>query len=164
MPKYDPQVVLDTMLATCAALGTAVDAMGDLAEKMRSEAFEKEVAALKYQVRMLHAKVVPKKIMFQQIVRAVCETAGVTQQSVMRRDRTSGPATARKMIMYLAYQRGMSTPQIGKFLDRDHTTVLAGIADIKRRIARHAQDGNDKTVQLIAQQQVIPVDYGDVSD
>lgn len=163
MPKYDPAIVLDVMLKTCVALGASVDAMAELADKMRSEAFEKQVAALRTEVRSLHAKVVPKKIMFQDIVRVVSETAGVTQQSVMGRDRTSGPSLARKMVMYLAHKRGLNASQIGQLLDRDHSTVLAGIADIERRLRRQAENGNDKTVQLIAQQQSVSVDDETVS-
>lgn len=157
MPKYDPQIVLDTMLQTCAALGQAVDAMGDLAEKMRSEAFEKQVEALRIEARSLHTKVVPKKLLFQDIVRVVAETSGVRQKDILGRDRTSTVALARMMVMYLAYKRGLSTPQIGQFMDRDHTTILSGIAKIERKLRQHeVQDPDD--VQLIAQGQSLSVD------
>ena len=60
----------------------------------------------------------------------------VTPEEILSQRRTMVVALARQWVMFEAHEAGISTPQIGAALGRDHTTVLYGAqAEEKRRKA-----------------------------
>jgi chromosomal replication initiator protein len=68
-----------------------------------------------------------------QIIAAVANYFGITVTQLLSRD-TSQPTVQRRHIaMYLCYHElQASYPQVGKWFDRDHTTVMYGVHRIER--------------------------------
>lgn len=65
-------------------------------------------------------------------IRAVAEEYGVTAPQIMGRSRKSRIAEARHVAMLLLRtDSGLSTVRIGKLLQRDHSTVVVGIRNVK---------------------------------
>lgn len=61
------------------------------------------------------------------IINAVCEISGVSERQILGDQRASRFALPRMVAMYLAcHHTGLTTPQIGRAMGRDHTTVLHG--------------------------------------
>jgi chromosomal replication initiation ATPase DnaA len=61
------------------------------------------------------------------IVDAVSEAAGIPARHILSQKRTAAVARARQIVMYEARQAGLSYPQIGMVLGRDHTSVMHGV-------------------------------------
>lgn len=62
----------------------------------------------------------------------------ISELKGVRRD--AGLAHARQEAMWRMYQQGRwSLPQIGRFLNRDHTTVIHGIRVHERRIGQNIE-------------------------
>lgn len=57
----------------------------------------------------------------------ICERHGVTKNEVLGRGRTAIVASARNELMAQLWRSGVPLAEIGRLLDRDHTTVLAGV-------------------------------------
>lgn len=66
-------------------------------------------------------------------LRAVCARYFVSLEEVLGRSRMKAIAQARRGCFAAMRVRGLSLPDIGRLLDRDHTTVLAGIRTPERR-------------------------------
>jgi chromosomal replication initiation ATPase DnaA len=61
---------------------------------------------------------------------------GVTPQSILSRRRTASIARARSRFWFVLYSTcGLSYPELGAMLDRDHTTVLSAVHK-EERLAR----------------------------
>lgn len=61
------------------------------------------------------------------LLRAI-QLFGYTVQEIVSQSRARKLVMARQFVMYWAWRRsGLSMPQIGRRLNRDHTTILAGI-------------------------------------
>lgn len=58
----------------------------------------------------------------------VAAEGGLTVAEILVQDRRRPVSLVRDRIMGELRQAGYSTPEIGRFLKRDHTTVMAGIA------------------------------------
>lgn len=56
---------------------------------------------------------------------------GYTRADLYGTGRSGGVALARQIVMYLLRAEGLSFPEIGKVLRRDHTTVMAGCKRIE---------------------------------
>lgn len=68
------------------------------------------------------------------IVDAVSEATGIPAKHILSQKRTAPVARARQIVMYEARRAGLSYPQIGEALGRDHTSVIHGVrAEEKRR-------------------------------
>ena len=58
----------------------------------------------------------------------------VTSEEIRSDSRLPGHVEARDWVEYEGFLRGLSTPQIGRAVNRDHTSVMAGInREAKRR-------------------------------
>lgn len=70
------------------------------------------------------------------IVDAVSEATGIPAKRILGPRKDAATARARQIVMYEARRAGLSYPQIGDALDRDHTSVMHGVrAEEKRRAA-----------------------------
>jgi chromosomal replication initiation ATPase DnaA len=67
-------------------------------------------------------------------VDTACETAGITLEYVRSPSRVGDLVRRRQHVMWLLHTGGMSSPEIGRRLDRDHTTVLHGIKKHEERL------------------------------
>lgn len=74
----------------------------------------------------------------QRIVRRCAEhTADVTEipiEEIRGQSRVRPVAWARQSVYYAAHMNGVSLSEIGKYFNRDHTSVLHGIRAVKKRI------------------------------
>lgn len=71
-----------------------------------------------------------------QIVAMSAAAFGLTRAMVLSPRRDMPTVECRHTAMWLAHRlTALSLPQLGRELRRDHTTVMHGIARIKRRIA-----------------------------
>ena len=64
----------------------------------------------------------------------VCRRYGITRADIYGRSHSRKYAHPRQEVMWLARQAGLSFPQIGKALGRDHTSVLHGIRAHEARL------------------------------
>lgn len=64
---------------------------------------------------------------FSDILSAVAKSYGIAETEIRGYSRQAPIVAARQRVMYLANQAGMSLPQIGRLLRRDHSTVKHGI-------------------------------------
>jgi hypothetical protein len=93
-------------------------------------------------IKMLVRRLRQRKL--YEFVESVAERYGVTVDMIMSRDRHSSVAAARHAVCYaLRYDlpdRELSYPEIGRILDRDHSTVMSSVktfAANKTRCLRH---------------------------
>ena len=69
----------------------------------------------------------------------VAEAYGVTRDQILSARRIGLWSEARQMLFLLAQERfGWSTTQIGRMIGRDHSTVVHGIQQARKRIAEGA--------------------------
>lgn len=80
----------------------------------------------------------------RQIADLVCRYYGVTLGDIRGQSRRTDIVAARQCLMYWIHRAGRySSPQIGRFVNNDHTTVLHGIkAHAKRRAKRNRGKSN----------------------
>lgn len=64
----------------------------------------------------------------ERIIDEVELETGVSIDDILGNTRKREVVEARRKVMYIAYSRGMSSTRIGAAMNRDHTTVLAGLA------------------------------------
>ena len=69
------------------------------------------------------------------IIREVAATCAVTPGNIFTRCRTRAAVHARIEIAKRLRDRGYSTPQIGRVLNRDHTTIVYYLGTAKRTVA-----------------------------
>ena len=69
------------------------------------------------------------------IVDAVAEATGIPAKHILSKSRTAPVARARQIVMYEARKAGLSYPQIGRALGRDHSTVVMGVRTEEKRRA-----------------------------
>jgi len=100
--------------------------------EQRREAAEAELTALKQKFKLGG---IPGEHE-QEIIDAVCRKHGVTMVQLKGRSRQVPIVLARQEAMALLVNDGLSYTQVGRILGhRDHTTVLYGAAQHKRRSA-----------------------------
>jgi hypothetical protein len=58
---------------------------------------------------------------------AICRKAGITLTAAIGKSHRRTASMARFQIYRLLHSRGMSLPEIGRVMGRDHTSVLAGL-------------------------------------
>lgn len=75
----------------------------------------------------------PRRASIKQIVRDVAAAYGEKAEDILGRDRKRKFVIPRQEVMRRAYEAGLSLPQIGRAMGRDHTTVLHGISRAKER-------------------------------
>lgn len=76
-------------------------------------------------------------------LRKLCEKRGVSFDDVIGRSRLARDCAVRSEA-YLKFRNdGLSLPAIGRFFDRDHTTVLSGINYfIRKSYGKHKQSSD----------------------
>lgn len=67
------------------------------------------------------------------IVDAVSEQTGIPARHILSQKRTAPVARARQIVMYEARLAGLTYPQIGDALGRDHSSVVHGVRVEKKR-------------------------------
>jgi chromosomal replication initiator protein len=76
----------------------------------------------------------------RQVLEVVADAYCVTVEALLRPDRSQAAVLPRWMAMYLARTTlGLSLPQIGRQMGRDHSTVLHGVRRIEA-MAKHDRD------------------------
>jgi chromosomal replication initiator protein len=76
------------------------------------------------------------KYSLRDITDGVCTRFGLTREEIRGPARQRAVARPRQILMYLAREMtGQSLPQIGRYLGRDHTTILHGVRRINTLIA-----------------------------
>lgn len=72
----------------------------------------------------------------QRIARQTAIVYGVSLRRMQSEERTHAVAEARQIAFYVIWRRtGSSLPEIGRFFNRDHTTVLHGVKKISDLVA-----------------------------
>lgn len=71
----------------------------------------------------------------QAIVSHMCDLRGQKESDVLGKCKTKPIAHLRQEIMSLAAEAGYSTPEIGRALNRDHSTVVHGIKAHRKRVS-----------------------------
>lgn len=70
------------------------------------------------------------------IIKSVSEQTGVSVGAIKGRSKVRAVARARQLVMYRAHrQHGFSLNQVGRVLDRDHSSVLCGVRRIEKLMA-----------------------------
>lgn len=67
------------------------------------------------------------------IAKEVCDYTGHSINSVMGKSRLASDCRVRELVCYIAHRQGMSLPQIGRALHRDHTTILSAVRNERAR-------------------------------
>jgi hypothetical protein len=87
-------------------------------------------------LRKLFARGEPSRIYGSQVRRAVAEHFGLTPAEIDGRQNCRRFARPRQIAMYIcARVAGMSLPQIGRLLNRDHSTIHHGVRVVSARMA-----------------------------
>ena len=77
----------------------------------------------------------PVSVIVDKIFAAVFEKYGIKREDLTGQKRTKDIANARHITIYLIRSiTDMSLPNIGKLFDRDHSTVLASISNIEKKL------------------------------
>lgn len=83
----------------------------------------------------------------------VCETYGITVADMLRKDRHKTVTEARHVAMFLCrvhLDPQPSFPEIGRaFGNRDHTTVMAAVSRVLRRITLGTSPGDTRIVSRV---------------
>ena len=86
------------------------------------------------------------------VIKAASDYYGIPTDAILGRGRYSEVLRARFSIYYVLRERdGMSTPQIGKRLNRDHSTVLSGLRRVLQVMRKDAE-----VADFIAAQMALP--------
>lgn len=80
----------------------------------------------------------PQRVTIRDICEEVCARTGLTLPEIRGLSRVARVVQPRQEVMWLAAKAGKSTPEIGRFFSRDHTTVIHGIRAHQRRIGAAA--------------------------
>jgi chromosomal replication initiator protein len=84
-----------------------------------------------------HAMAVPKALVVQAIVNATALAFGASPEAVTGRSRSKSLAEARTVVCYVTRRcTRLSYPEIGRALDRDHTTIISAVQRVAERRIR----------------------------
>lgn len=67
------------------------------------------------------------------IIADVARKTGITVKEIKGRDRTPRVVAARDLVCMMGYERGYSLSQMGRSLDRDHSTIAVAVRREKKR-------------------------------
>lgn len=156
--KPDHGRIVDTLAARRASIRRELKKQADELARVRAAvAIEREkanadIALANAALRKLHeqwaiadrkiklqgqSRIVVAPVTIDTIVRRICRALHLSRADVLSDRRSVDIAFARQAICYWASRRtGKSTPQIGRALGRDHTSVLHGkAAYVEKRAA-----------------------------
>lgn len=74
--------------------------------------------------------------LLDELAAEITQETGLTLADIRGRDRRRHFARARQLLMFKARQAGLSLTEIGRFVNRDHTTVMNGVERIQYEIER----------------------------
>lgn len=83
-----------------------------------------------------HLRVEPGRMQLAQIAADVAADNGLTLAELQSSNREFAISHARQYAMMLMFDAEFSTPQIGRFFGRDHSTVAHGIKAARERVRR----------------------------
>jgi chromosomal replication initiator protein len=66
----------------------------------------------------------------------VCKRFGVRFDELLGKGRHAHLAQARHVLAWLLRQRGLSYPAIGKYLNKDHTTIMSAVRKVDAERAK----------------------------
>lgn len=89
------------------------------------------------------------------IVADICAEYCVSRVEIMGRGRPERIAHARQMLMAILVELGFTSVQVGRYLRRDHGTVLHGARAVADRIASHPRD-RERWERLLAGAKALP--------
>lgn len=72
---------------------------------------------------------------FRAVLTEVSEATGISISRILGRSRVRPVVEARQLVCHVLYRHGMSYPQIGRLINRDHTTVLHAVRAVEARRA-----------------------------
>lgn len=102
----------------------------------------------------------PPPRILRRILSAVADASGVSEIHLLSRRRARGLARPRHIAIYLACERtAFSLPEIGRFFDRDHTSVMHG-----RRIVAEALEAGEGWATWLYQQSVARLDMAEAAE
>lgn len=94
--------------------------------KTQIEVLERQAAILRAEVRSHQQALSMFKVdpTLRSLKQAVCAVYGLTEEQLLGPGRTKVYVQARRHFAHEARKLGKSLPQIGRFLNRDHTTIM----------------------------------------
>jgi chromosomal replication initiation ATPase DnaA len=94
---------------------------------------EKEIQRLKIQI--INPKTIPQYDReLIKILSAVSESSMITQGDIIGLSRQRSVAVVRFCFMYIAHESGFTLSEIGRFLNRHHSTVIHGVRAFEKFI------------------------------
>jgi chromosomal replication initiation ATPase DnaA len=94
---------------------------------------EKEIQRLKIQI--INPKQIPQYDReLIKILSAVSESSMITQSDIIGLSRQRSVAVVRFCFMYIAHESGFTLSEIGRFLNRHHSTVIHGVRAFEKFI------------------------------
>ncbi len=152
-PDYELRNAIIKDKAKKMGVNIPSDAIALISEKLRSnirqlEGVVKKIAAQNFLtgtpitkemviscIHDIYENPVITEITTDKILKVVSKKYGITDEDIKGRKRQNEIANARHIAIYLmSTQRNMTSTQIGKFFDRNHTTVLASIKIVEERM------------------------------
>ena len=76
---------------------------------------------------------IPERTTIRAIIRDASVLTGIPVPDIIGHKRTKEFVRVRQAVMWEARRQGYSLPQIGRALNRDHTTVIHGLRQVERR-------------------------------
>ena len=94
---------------------------------------EKEIQRLKIQI--INPKTIPQYDReLIKILSAVSESSMITQGDIIGLSRQRSVAVVRFCFMYIAHESGFTLSEIGRFLNRHHSTIIHGVRAFEKFI------------------------------
>ena len=100
--------------------------------KRSEKIFQLYLKALKLEKRWASTR--RTAFLWRELANDICDQHGVILEEVLTRSKNRIITQARQHIMYELRHRGWSLMQIGKVLNRDHTTIIFGIKAHEKRL------------------------------
>ena len=88
----------------------------------------------------IHLHSMKKPATLQNIIKAVEDISGVSEDEIKGNDRHGDIIPARHICYYFARKSGYTLKDIGKYFNRDHSTVIKGIKSAEDRLHTQNED------------------------
>ena len=121
--KIDLEARMKMAVALIELLHKRVDGLTDEIEMLRSKVNRKRRAF----IRRTPADAAAERILSGVIMEAVAKT-GIAAEMICSDVRVKGVVAARQWVMYEACVRGLGYAQIGRLMNRDHSTVIHAVS------------------------------------
>ena len=163
-PEYELRLAIISKKADKTKIKLPPDVLTFLAERLNSNIREIEGAIKKIgAISFLSGKAITLEMVkssipeflhenkpvtetIEKIIEVTARKYDVTVEEILGTKRTKNIKTARNVAMYIAKQiLDLSLPQIGKFMNRDHSTVHSNIQNIESLLETDNQLSNDIT-------------------